>query len=40
MTKTNRLDKIIRRQKFRLLSDSAFVTLMSGVGVIMLSVLV
>ena len=40
MTKTRRLDTILSRQKFRLLFDSAFVALMSGVGALMISVLV
>ena len=40
MTNTNRLDNILRRQKLRLLSGSAFAALMTGVGTIMLSVLV
>lgn len=35
-----RLDRILNRQKLRLFTDSTFLAVMTGIGVIMVSVLV
>lgn len=37
--KSYRLDNLIRRQKRRLFTDSAFMTAMTAIGVIVISVL-
>ena len=39
MTKTNRLDNLIRRQKSRLLADSTFMAFMTGIGIAFITVL-
>lgn len=40
MNKSNRLDTILNRQKLRLFTDSTFMLAMTGIGAMMLSVLV
>lgn len=39
MTKRNRLDTIIARQKLRLVTDVAFMSFMTAIGLAMVSVL-